>query len=126
MTNYVKKFENFLKRVMLGVMVEYAVEHKASQNKLHKIFYSKLREKYPWLPTRMIKGAYRDAVRRAKSFRKLKKEGRAYTDKPEVKKVTITYSDSQDWGIGDGVIKLRTHVGWVELHYRNHKQLHRW
>jgi len=36
LTNYVKKFENFLKRVMLGVMVEYAVEHKASQNKLHK------------------------------------------------------------------------------------------
>ena len=74
----------------------------------------------------MIKDAYRDAVRRAKSFRKLKKEGRAYTDKPEVKKVTITYSDSQDWGIGDGVIKLRTHVGWVELHYRNHKQLHKY
>jgi len=31
------------------------------------------------MPTRVIKGAYRDAVRRAKSFRKLKKKGMAYT-----------------------------------------------
>jgi len=27
----------------------------------------------PQLPTRVVKGAYRDAVRRAKSFRELKK-----------------------------------------------------
>jgi IS605 OrfB family transposase len=40
--------------------------------------------------------------------------------------VTITYSDSQDWRIEDGVIKLKTHRGWVELHYKNHKQLHKY
>ena len=113
-------------REMLKEMVEYAVEHKASQSTLHRVFYSRFRERYPWLPTRVIKGAYRDAVRRAKSFRELKKKGRAYTDKPEIRRVTITYSDSQDWRIEDGVIKLRTHAGWVELHYRNHKQLHRY
>lgn len=113
-------------REMLKEMVEYAVKHKASQSTLHKVFYSKFRERYPWLPTRVIKGAYRDAVRRAKSFRELKKRGSAYTDKPEIRRVTIAYSDSQDWGIEDGVIKLRTHMGWVELHYRNHKQLHRY
>jgi len=113
-------------REMLKEMVEYAVEHKASQSTLHRVFYSKLRERYSWLPTRVIKGAYRDAVRRAKSFRELKKRGRAYTDKPEIRIVTITYSDSQDWRIEGGVIKLRTHVGWIELHYRNHKQLHRY
>ena len=113
-------------REMLREMVEYAVKHKASQSTLHKIFYSRFRERYPWLPTRVIKGAYRDAVRRAKSFRELKKKGRAYTDKPEVRRVTVTYSDPQDWKLGDGVIKLRTHVGWIELHYRNHKQLHRY
>ena len=112
-------------REMLQEMVEYAVKHKASQSTLHKVFYSKLRERYPWLPTRVIKGAYRDAVRRAKSFRGLKKKGIAYTEKPEVKRVTITYADSQGWRIEGGVIKLRTHIGWVELHYRNHKQLHR-
>jgi len=113
-------------REMLQEMVEYAVEHKASQNTLHRVFYPKIRERYPWLPTRVIKGAYRDAVRRAKSFRELKRKGRAYTDKPEVRRVTIVYADSQDWRIEDGAIKLKTHVGWVQLHYGNHKQLHRY
>jgi len=113
-------------REMLVEMVEYAVEHKASQSTLHKVFYEKFRERYPWLPTRVIKGAYRDAVRRAKSFRERKKKGKVYKDKPEVRRVTITYSDSQDWRLEGGVIKSRTHRGWAELHYRNHRQLHRY
>jgi len=66
---------------MLQEMVNYAVEHKASQAALHKVFYHKFREKYPWLPTRIIKGCYRDAVRRTRSFRKIKKKGIAKTDK---------------------------------------------
>jgi IS605 OrfB family transposase len=113
-------------REMVVEMVEYAVEHKSSQNTLHRVFYEKFRERYPWLPTRVIKGAHRDVARRAKSFRERKKKGKAYKDKPEVRRVTITYSDSQDWRLESGVIKLRTHRGWVELHYRNRKQLHRY
>jgi len=108
---------------MLQEMVEYAVENKASQATLHKVFYRKFREKYPWLPTRVIKGCYRDAVRRAKSFRELKKKGIAKTNKPVVRKVTVTYSDSQDWKLKDGVIEVRTHRGWIKIHYRGHKQL---
>jgi transposase len=42
-----------------------------------------------------------------------------------VRRVTITYSDSQDWRLEDGIIKLRTHEGWVQLHYKAHKQLYR-
>ena len=113
-------------REMLVEMVNYAVEHRASQSTLHKVFYEKFRERYPWLPTRVIKGAYRDAARRAKSFRERKKKGKVYKDKPEVRRVTITYSDSQDWGLEDGVIELKTHRGWVVLHYGNHRQLHRY
>jgi len=113
-------------REMLVEMVEYAVKYKASQETLHNVFYEKFRERYPWLSTRVIKGAYRDAVRRAKSFRERMKRGKVYKDKPEVRRVTITYSDSQDWRLEDGVIKLRTHMGWVELRYRNHKQLCRY
>ncbi len=45
-------------RSMLQEMVNYAVEHKASQSTLHTVFYRKFREKYPWLPTRVIKGCY--------------------------------------------------------------------
>jgi len=113
-------------REMLVEMVEYAVKYKASQETLHRVFYEKFRERFPWLPTRVIKGAYRDAVRRAKSFRERKKKGKVYKNKPEVRRVTITYSDSQDWRLENGVIKLKTHRGWVELRYRNHKQLHRY
>jgi len=54
------------------------------------------------------------------------KKGKAYKDKPEVRRVAITYSDSQDWRLEGGVIELKTHRGWVELHYRNHKQLYKY
>jgi IS605 OrfB family transposase len=113
-------------REMLVEMVEYAVKYRASQETLHRVFYEKFKERYPWLPTRVIKGAYRDAVRRAKSFRERRKRGKVYKDMPEVRRVTIAYSDSQDWGLEGGAVKLRTHRGWVELHYRNHRQLYRY
>ncbi|WP_054844747.1 hypothetical protein [Vulcanisaeta souniana] len=106
-------------RSMLQEMLDYAVENGgASQSTLHRVFYHRFREQYPWLPTRVIKSCYRDAVRRAKSFRELKRKGLARTDKPVVRNVTITYSDLQDWRLENGVIKVRTHRGWVEIHYR--------
>ncbi|MEM4970662.1 MAG: IS200/IS605 family accessory protein TnpB-related protein [Sulfolobales archaeon] len=113
-------------RTMLREMLDYAIEHSASQETLHRIFYNRFREEYPWLPTRVIKGCYRDAVRRAKSFRKKKKKGQARKDKPEIRSITITYSDSQDWRLREGYIELRTHRGWIRIIYRNHKQLHRY
>jgi len=113
-------------RNMIGEMVEYALKHNASQKTLHRVFYERYRREYPWIPTRVIKGAYRDAVRRAKSFRERLKKGRAYTGKPEVKRVTIVYSDNQDWKLENGCLKVRTHRGWVELKYRNNRQLHRY
>jgi IS605 OrfB family transposase len=120
-----REIENAYKE-MLREMVGYALEHSASQSTLHEVFYERFRGRFPRLPTRVVKGAYRDAVRRAKSFRELKKRGKAYTEKPEVRRVTITYSDSQDWRMENGVIKLRTHEGWVELYYKAHKQLRKY
>jgi hypothetical protein len=83
-------------RKMLGEMLCYALEHRASQPTLHKIFYNRFREEYPWLPTRVIKGAYRDAVKRAKTFKKKKRKGEAEKDKPVIRSITLIYSDSQD------------------------------
>jgi putative transposase len=111
---------------MVSEMVEYALEHGASQKTLHRVFYERYRREYPWIPTRVIKGAYRDAVRRAKSFRERLKKGKARTSKPKVRRVTIVYSDNQDWKIENGSLKIRTHRGWVELKYRNNRQLHRY
>jgi transposase len=111
---------------MLKEMVEYAVRRGASQATLHKVFYAKFRAEYPWLPTRLIKGAYRDAVRRAKSFRDAKKRGKAYTEAPEVRRVALTFSDARDWRLEDGVLKLRIGGRWAELRCLSHKQLHRY
>ena len=92
---------------MLKEMAEYAVRRGASQATLNKVFYARFRAEYPWLPTRLIEGAYRDAVRRAKSFRDAKKRGKAYTEAPEVRRVDLTFSDAQDWRLEDGALKLR-------------------
>ncbi len=109
-------------RVMVIEAVEYAVENNArSLAKLHKALYKMFREKYPEMPTRLVKGAIADAARRAKSFLKLKKRGRAYTDRPAVKRVTITYPDNQDWRLQGDTILLRTHRGWLEIPLMTHK-----
>jgi putative transposase len=54
------------------------------------------------------------------------KKGKAYTRKPKVRRVTIVYSDDREWRLGDGSLKIKTHRGWVELKYRNNRQLHRY
>jgi len=113
-------------RRMVEEMAEYAVRHNASQATLHKVFYAKFRREYPWLPTRLIKGAYRDAARRAKSFRDAKKRGKAYTEMPEVRHVTLTFSDAQDWRLEGGALKLRIGGRGVNLRCSSHKQLHRY
>jgi len=96
-------------REMLGEMLSYALEHSASQSTLHRTFYNGFREKYTWLPTRIIKVCCRDALRRAKSFKKMKKRRQAEKDRPVIRSITITYSDSQNWGMGEGYVEVRTH-----------------
>jgi len=158
-------------REMLIELVDYAVRYKASQGTLHRVFYNKYRSKYPWLPTRVVKGCIRDALWIAKSFRRSR--ARQYTWeiareiigflglnprkrgdrkvlkelwdviyrtareiavyqlerkikdglRPEIENITIHYSDPQDWRLEDGNIKIRTHRGWAELHYRGDKHL---
>jgi hypothetical protein len=113
-------------REMLGEMLCYTLDYRASQPTLHRIFYNRFREEYPRLPTRIIKGCYRDAIRRARSFKKLKKKGQTERDRPEIRSITITYSDSQDWRLREGYVEVRTHRGWNRIGYRNNKHLHRY
>jgi len=59
----------------------------------------------------------------------LKRKGKAKTDKPAVRKVTITFSDSQDWKLENGAIWIKSDVikdEWLELKYRDTKLLHRY
>jgi len=158
-------------REMLVELVDYALRYKASLKTLHRVFYNKYRSKYPWLPTRVVKGCIRDALCIAKSFRRSKARQYAWEVareiigflglnprkkgdrkiikemwdaiystarkiavyqlereieeglRPEIRNITIHYSDPQDWRLEDGVIRVRTHRGWVELHYRGDKHL---
>jgi len=74
-------------RKMLVEMIDFALKNKATQKILNHEFYKKYRKEFPWLATRVIKGSYRDVLRRVKSFNKLKRKGIAKTDRPEVKRV---------------------------------------
>ena len=89
---------------MLVEEIDFALKNKAFQIILHRTFYKQCRKEFPWLATRVIKGSYRDALKRVKSFEELKMKGKAKTDKPTVRKVTITFSDSQDWKLENGTI----------------------
>jgi len=113
---------------MLVEMIEFALKNHATQKILNQALYRKYRKEFPWLATRVIKGSYRDVLRRVRSFKKLKRKGIAKTDKPMVKKVTITFPDSQDWELRDGAIWIKsdeTKDEWLELKYRDTKLLHR-
>jgi len=169
----VRAFEEMSRayRDMLVELVDYAVRYRASLKTLHRVFYNKHRSRYPWLPTRVVKGCMRDALWIARSFRRIKtrqytweiareiigflglnprkrEDRRALKElwdtiystakkiavyqlereieeglRPEIKSITIHYSDPQDWRLEDGVIRVKTHIGWVELHYRGDKYL---
>jgi putative transposase len=54
--------------------------------------YKTEREKYK-LPSHFIYTACEDASERLDSFQKLKRRGRAYTEKPSVRRVTVHLDD---------------------------------
>jgi len=59
----------------------------------------------------------------------LKRKGKAKTDKPTVRKVTITFSDSQDLKLDNEAIWIKSNAikdEWLELKYRDTKLLHRY
>ncbi len=111
-----REIENSYKE-MFEEIVECAVEHRASQNTLHRILYKGSRKRLPSPPTKVFKGTYKDAVRRARSFRELENRGKAYSGKQQIRRVAIISSDSQGWRIEDGAIKLRTRLDWIGLRY---------
>ena len=104
-------------------MLDYALKHSASQPTPHRIFYNRFGRDIHGYPTRVIKGCYRDVLRRAKSFREFRRKGQAGRDRLGMRSIRITYSDSQDWRLREDV-EVRTHRGWIRIVYRNNRQLH--
>jgi transposase len=74
----------------------------------------------------LLRDSIENALRRARSSRKLKKKGQAERDRPGMRSVTLIYSDSQDWRLKEGYVELRTHRGWNRIAYRSNKHLHRY
>ncbi|USS41081.1 transposase [Thermococcus aggregans] len=93
-----KKFET-IKEVydeyleILKFLTNYAVANKVKSHlKLRKRFYEKLKEEHD-LPTHYYYTVCQDATTRARSFLELKKKGRARTEKPEIRNVSLWLDD---------------------------------
>ena len=108
---------------MLTYLVKYAVDRKIkSHTRLRLENYKILTKKYPDLPVHYIYTACQDATDRTKSFLKKKEEGRAYTNYPEVRNVSI-WLDDVLWKMkGYTRLRISTHKGRIELEIEPHKQ----
>ncbi|WP_061980403.1 RNA-guided endonuclease InsQ/TnpB family protein [Sulfolobus acidocaldarius] len=76
--------------------------------------YRQERARHPSLPSHYIYTACEDASARLKSFMRRKKEGKTYTDKPELRNVTV-HLDDHLWRFSLGEVRIATRKGWVSL-----------
>jgi IS605 OrfB family transposase len=116
----VEEYQRKIVNEMIGIILSEALP--TTRKKLHERFYSDYKEKYPFLPSRVIEGAYVVAGRIVKSFRERRKRGLTRKDKPEYKKVLIIIPNMINWRFNRVFISVLTHKGWVEIPLRFTKQ----
>ncbi|AEE94685.1 IS607 transposase protein TnpB [Acidianus hospitalis W1] len=116
----VEEYQRKIVNEMIEVILSEALP--TTRKKLHERFYNHYKEKYPFLPSRVIEGAYIVAGRIVKSFKERKKEGLTRKDKPEYKKVLITIPNMVNWRFNRVFISVLTHKGWVEVPLKFTKQ----
>ena len=112
-------------------IVEQLAMFSASNNiksftKLKALRYRESRSLYPHLPSHYVYTACQDASTRTKSFLKLKKQGLADRDYPEVRKVSIWLDDHLWKPNGLTSIRIATHKGWITVEFEPHKQYWRY
>ncbi|WP_048087269.1 IS200/IS605 family accessory protein TnpB-related protein, partial [Metallosphaera yellowstonensis] len=115
-----RKFVNEMIEVILSEGLQ------TTRKKLHERFYSHYKEKYPFLPSRVIEGSYIVAGRIVKSFRERRKRGLTRKDKPEYKRVMITIPNMVNWRFNKVLVSVLTHKGWVEIPLKFTKQFTRY
>jgi len=110
---------------MLRELVDFAYENGiTSYVKLTSMKYHEIRNRYLDLPSQYAVTACRDAVTRVKSFLAKKKEGRAYTDKPQFRRITVWLS-KELWKLeGRTAVRVATKRGRVTVGLRLH--MHFW
>jgi IS605 OrfB family transposase len=96
-TKELSKLLYSVESVYLGIVrevVEYAVTNNVtSATQLHELFYSKYRLEYPDLHAHLIIQAIRQAAQIAKSFLRRKRKGLASKPYPEVRSVSIRFTE---------------------------------
>jgi len=116
-----KELEEMYKQ-MLVELVEYGFRYGVkSFTGLKKRMYHVFRDRYPQLPSHYVHTACQDAATRIKSFMELRKRGRAYTEKPVVRKVSIWLDDHLWKPLGYTAIRVATHRGWIVIELQLHK-----
>ncbi|RLG85528.1 MAG: transposase [Thermoprotei archaeon] len=116
-----RELEEMYKQMVME-LVEYGFRHNIkSFTGLKKRMYRMLSDRYPQLPSHYVHTACQDVATRIKSFMELKKRGRAFTEKPAVRKVSIWLDDHLWKPLGYTAIKVATHRGWVVIELQPHK-----
>lgn len=115
-----RELEETYKR-MITELVEFGFKYSVKAfTGLKKHLYRTLRERYSQLPSHYIHTACQDASTRIKSFMELKKRGRAYTERPVVRNVSIWLDDHLWKPLGYTAVKIATHRGWIAVELQPH------
>jgi IS605 OrfB family transposase len=122
-----REVEEYQKKIV-NEMIEIILSEglPTTKKKLHERFYNHYKEKYPFLPSRVIEGAYVVTGRIVKSFRERRKRGLTRKDKPEYKRVVITIPNMINWRFNKVSVSILTHKGWVEIPLMVTRQLIRY
>ena len=101
--------------------IEYGLNNRTTSfTKIKAGIYKAEREKHKGLPSHYIYAACEDASERLDSFEKMKRRGRAYTDRPEVRRVTV-HLDDHLWKFSLDKISIAVKGGRVSLDPVLHK-----
>jgi len=112
---------------MLRELAEFAYKHGISSfTRLKAAKYRDMRRKYPDLPSHYAYTACQDASARVKSFLAAKRRGRARTEGPEVRRVTVWLDDHLWKAEGRTAVRVATKRGWVTVELRPHRQFWRY
>jgi len=112
---------------MLRELVDFAyVNGISSFTRLKAVKYREMRHKYPDLPSHYVYTACQDASARVKSFLAKKGRGRARTERPEVRRVSIWLDDHLWKAEGRTAVRVATKRGWVTIGLRSHKHFWRY
>ena len=101
--------------------IEYGLKNSTTSfTKIKAGIYRAERERHKGLPSHYIYAACEDASARLKSFRRAKREGRARTDRPEVRKVAI-HLDDHLWEFSLDKVTIAVKGGRVAIDPAFHK-----